>query len=256
MNAPTRAIAMTDLRQLESGLLAEQFRSFYAELVEWKWVLTHPEEGEEPASPAALSRQLQSTIELQTIEARRMGGRYEQENVQDARYLKAAVADEILVSLDWPGRDSWTSHLLEASLFRTSVAGDAIFERIEETLRNRDPAKRELAQLYLFALSLGFEGKYRGLAHSDALAGYRRELFHFVYQREPDMTGHELAPSTYANTLSHVLPAKLPQLSRWTVIFGIMLLMMLGISQLLWLWETYPLEQALYAPTATSSSTR
>ncbi|MBV8467751.1 MAG: DotU family type IV/VI secretion system protein [Burkholderiales bacterium] len=247
---------MADPRQLESGLLAEQFRSFYAELVEWKWVLTHPEDGAEPISAAALSRQLQSTIELQTIEARRMGGRYEQENVQDARYLKAAIADEILVSLDWPGRETWTSHLLEASLFRTSVAGDAVFERIEETLRNRDPAKRELAQLYLFALSLGFEGKYRGMPPSDALAGYRRELFHFVYQREPDLTGQALAPSTYANTLSHVLPAKLPQLSRWTVIFGIVILMMLGVSQLLWLWQTFPLEQALYAPASSSTNTR
>lgn len=246
----------SDARQLESGLLAEQFRAFYAELAELKWTLTHPAEGAEPVSLPALSRRLQSLIEMQTLEARRMGGRYEQENVQDACYLKAAVADEILISLDWPGRQDWAYHLLEAALFRTSIAGDTIFEHIEEILRVLDPSKRELAQLYLFALSLGFEGKFRGMEQPEVLASYRRELFRFVYQREPDMTAHELAPGAYTNTLSHVLPAKLPAVGRWSVALGVTLLVLLFVSQLIWVWQTYPLEQVLFAPGAGTSAYR
>jgi type VI secretion system protein ImpK len=255
MKNQTRQAMQIDTKQNEIGLLGEQFRSFYAELVKWKWILTHPDEGAEPINAAALSRQLQNAIELQTIEARRTGGRFDQENVQDARYLKAAIADEILVSLDWPGRQDWTSHLLESALFRTSVAGDAIFEHIEEVLRNRDPAKRDLAQLYLFALSLGYEGKFRGSDSGEILAGYRRELFQFVYQRQPGMGSPELSPKAYANTLSHVLPAKLPHVSRWSVLFALTMLIMLAVSELLWLWQTHPLEQALYsAPVAATTA--
>ena len=82
----------------------------------------------------------------------------------------------MLLNTAWIGRDSWTSRLLEAALFRTSVAGDRIFERIEEVLSTREPSRRDIARLYLFALALGFQGRYRGMNEDPRLAGLREEL--------------------------------------------------------------------------------
>lgn len=165
----------------------------------------------------------------------------------DARYLKAALADEILLHTPWIGRERWTAHLLESSLFRTNIAGDLVFSRIEELLSGREPSKRDIARLYLFALALGFQGKYRGAGEEARLLGYREELFQFVYQRPADFSGRDRVVSerAYASTLSHIAPRKLPTLSRWTVLFLLGVATLLAVSELLWLWQSWPVRQVL-----------
>ena len=74
----------------------------------------------------------------------------------------AALADEIFLYLDWPGREAWRANLLEFKLFQSYRAGEEIFRRIEALLRTRDPADSELAKIYLMAIALGFRGQPRG----------------------------------------------------------------------------------------------
>ncbi|MBX3654090.1 MAG: DotU family type IV/VI secretion system protein [Ramlibacter sp.] len=242
-------MARQNSERADDDHLVQQFRAFFDEVSKAQVRAMEAREADSDSAAQSLSRHLENLIELQTLESKREGSRFELESIADARYLKAALADEILLNTAWVGRESWTTHLLEASLFRTSVAGEKVFERIEEVLSNREPSRRDIARLYLFALALGFQGKYRGSSESTRFAGYREELFQFVYQRPPELSGRDrvLSDRAYASTLSHIAPRKLPTLSRWTVIFLMGVLALLAISEMLWLWQSWPVRQVLQA---------
>jgi type VI secretion system protein ImpK len=124
---------------------------------------------------ASLQHQLVQLLELHTLGMRRAGG----------GRGGALVADALLLLRDWPGRSAWPQHLLETALFQSSVAGDKVFARIERLLSDREPSQRSLAQLYLFALALGFRGRLRGMDDAGQLAGLRRERFQVAHQRAP-----------------------------------------------------------------------
>jgi len=227
--------------------ITKQFRAFYDEIVKARDRTAESRETDIDIVAQALARHLENLLELQSLESRRESTRFELENVADARYLKAALADEILLHTPWIGRERWTGHLLESSLFRTNIAGDLVFSRIEELLSGREPSKRDIARLYLFALALGFQGKYRGAGEEARLLGYREELFQFVYQRPADFSGRDRVVSerAYASTLSHIAPRKLPTLSRWTVLFLLGVATLLAVSELLWLLQSWPVRQVL-----------
>lgn len=233
--------------KLEDDHLIKQFRAFFDEVSKAQLRAIEMRETDPDLAAQQVSKHLENLIELQTLESKREGNRFELESIADARYLKAALADEILLNTPWIGRDCWTAHLLEASLFRTSVAGERVFERIEQLLSNREPSLRPIASLYLSALALGFQGKYRGAGETDRFAGYREELFQFVYQRRPDLSGRDrvLSERAYASTLSHIAPRKMQTLSRWTVIFLLGFAGLLAISEILWLWQSWPVRQVL-----------
>lgn len=233
--------------KLEDDHLIKQFRSFFDEVSKAQVRAIEMRETDPDLAAQHVSKHLESLIELQTLESKREGNRFELESIADARYLKAALADEVLLNTQWIGRDSWTTHLLEAALFRTSVAGEQVFERIEQLLSNREPSLRPIASLYLSALALGFQGKYRGAGETDRFAGYREELFQFVYQRRPDLAGRDrvLSERAYGSTLSHIAPRKMKALSRWTVVALLSVVGLLAVSEILWLWQSWPVRQVL-----------
>ncbi len=245
------------LEKSDDDHLVQQFRAFFDEVSKAQRRAMESRETDAAMAAQAISKHLENLIELQTLESKRDGSRFELESIADARYLKAALADEILLNTPWIGRDSWTDHLLEASLFRTSIAGERVFERIEEVLSQREPSRRDIARLYLFTLALGFQGKFRGMGESARFAGYREELFQFVYQRQPELTVRDrvLTQQAYGNTLSHIAPRKLPTLSRWTVAFLFSLVALLAISEMLWLWQSWPVRQVLQTGKLASTET-
>lgn len=163
--------------KLEDDHLIKQFRSFFDEVSKAQVRAIEMRETDPDLAAQHVSKHLESLIELQTLESKREGNRFELESIADARYLKAALADEVLLNTQWIGRDSWTTHLLEAALFRTSVAGEQVFERIEQLLSNREPSLRPIASLYLSALALGFQGKYRGRAKPTVLPATAKSCF-------------------------------------------------------------------------------
>lgn len=240
-------MARNPLEKSDDDHLVQQFRAFFDEVSKAQRRAIESRETDPATAAHAISKNLENLIELQTLESKRDGSRFELESIADARYLKAALADEVLLNTHWIGRDSWTDHLLEASLFRTSIAGERVFERIEEVLSQREPSRRDIAKLYLFALALGFQGKFRGMGESARFAGYREELFQFVYQRQPELTVRDrvLTPQAYGSTLSHIAARKLPTLSRWTVVFLLSLVALLAISEMLWVWQSWPVRQVL-----------
>jgi type VI secretion system protein ImpK len=224
-----------------------QFRDFYRVLDLACRATAQVREDEASAVSQGLSKQLEQLIELQTLEARRIGGRSGADTEFHARYLKAALADELLIHADWAGRPHWRHVLLEAQLFRTSNAGEKVFDEIEQILSQREPAQRPIARLYLSVLSLGFQGRYRDTPALSKIADYRRELFQFIYQRAPDLQGRDrtLSAGAYASTLSHLAARRLPRLSRGWVLILLVLLGLLAVSELLWLWQSWPVREAV-----------
>jgi type VI secretion system protein ImpK len=193
-----------------------------------------PASGASEASPAVTGvwQQLVSLLERQSLEAGQ-GGAFAYEVYREAQYVMAALADEIFLHLDWEGRSSWP--LLESRLFQTHIAGEEVFVRIDRLLMRRDPFYLDLAAVYFMALSLGFQGRYRGVEDHPPLE-YRRQLFRMIYRRDPKLfaaTG-PLFPQTYQNTLDKSEVKKLPAQWLWLWLVVAVLAMWIGISQFTW----------------------
>lgn len=239
-------------RHQENDLASVQFRAFVAVLTQAAAGAAQLSEAEGRAGAATLSGELCQLIELHTLEAGRQGGRMGADAELQARFLKAALADEVLLHTDWSGRAHWRHVLVEATLFGSAHAGQQVFVQIEQLLREREPARRQVARLYLYLLALGFQGRYRGSEALTPIAAYRRELFQFAYQHAPDLQARDavLTAQAYASTLSFAAGQRLSKMSRRGVTLLVSLLALLAASQGLWLWQSGPVRRALETPPA------
>ena len=166
------------------------------------------------------------------------------DNYFEAQYVMAAFADEIFIHLDWEGKRAWTSNLLETALFQSHVAGETFFDRLDQLLRDRDPAQKSLAAVYFAALSLGFRGKYHGLNDHGKLRRYRQELFAFVFRQPPDLMNEKKVafPDTYVKNLRKEERKKLTNPRVWLVVFAAIVVMYVAGSHGVWLSLTSRLE--------------
>ena len=208
--------------------LIDKFQQFYGEVLKLQarvaagaWIFSGTESVTESAakeSPSAVWRRLVSILERQSLDAGLEGGDFAVEIYRRAQYAMAALADEVFLNLEWAGREAWREHLLEAKFFNTHRAGEEMFERIEDLLRDRDSLYAELGRIYLMVLALGFQGKFRGRPDADeVLQNYRKRLFRFVFNRDPvAVHGNErVAPQAYASTLDAARATELPYLRPW-----------------------------------------
>lgn len=189
-------------------------------------------------TPSAVWQALVGLLNRQEAEVRRTGGEYATAIYRRAQYVMAALADEIFLYLDWPGREAWRTQLLEYKLFQSYHAGEEVFRRIEAVLRTRDPADSELAKIYLMALALGFRGALRGPAAQARIDWYRRELYTFLTNRDPGTPRdpHSLFPEAYQSNLETAGSARrLSPARRW--LLGGLLLLLFWILTSQWVWN-------------------
>jgi type VI secretion system protein ImpK len=234
--------------------LTEKFQQFHAEVlrlqsrvVEGTWAFAG-EGSEAKESPGAVWRRLHSMLERQLLDAGREGGDLAIDLYRRAQYAMAALADEIFLNLDWIGRDAWRDHLLESKLFGSQDAGQELFERIEEILRDRDSKFLELARIYLTVLALGFQGKYRGRIDSqDEINQYRHRLYRFIFGRDPQVPrgAEHVIPQAYASTLDESGTTTLPYLRPWVWALVFVILLWAGGSYFLWHAWTAPLQPCI-----------
>ncbi|HZF13130.1 MAG TPA: DotU family type IV/VI secretion system protein [Thermoanaerobaculia bacterium] len=243
----------------EESFLLAAFRELYHEVIHQKALVAAVAAGSPPApatpetTPAApatpetlvngVQQALLAVLERQGAAAARGGG-YGSEIYREAQYVMTALADESFLYLDWPGRDLWRRSLLESRLFGSHRAGEAVFERLDSILSGRDPIYADLARVYLLALALGFAGRYRGPAGAGRLETYRRDLFAFVANRDPELlrgTAH-LFPEAYGNTLDEGESQRLPNLRRWIAAAVLLIALWLGTSYWVWRDDLGPLE--------------
>ena len=168
------------------------------------------------------------------------------DNYFEAQYVMAAFADDVFIHLNWEGKRAWTSNLLEAALFQSHVAGELFFDKLDRLLRDRDPADKSLAAVYLTALSLGFRGKYHGLNDHGKLRRYRQELFAFVFRQPQDLEGaSKIAfPDSYVKNVREEKRKKLTNPRVWLAVLGLVVVTYLAVSHGVWMKLTSRLDRA------------
>ena len=168
------------------------------------------------------------------------------DNYFEAQYVMAAFADDVFIHLEWEGRRAWTSNLLETTLFQSHVAGEMVFEKLDRLLRDRDPADKSLAAVYLSALSLGFRGKYYGLNDHGKLRRYRSELFAFIFRQPADLVNDTKVafPDSYVDNVRQEKRKKLTNPRVWLVVLASVLAIYLAVSHSVWMSLTSRIEQA------------
>jgi type VI secretion system protein ImpK len=169
-------------------------------------------------------------------------------NSNDVSYAMAAIADEIFLNMEWEGKTYWEENMLEFRYFNTQIAGDEIFNKIDELLLKSDPLSIEKAEIYLKILSLGFKGKYRG--SDDETVGidfYRNRLFEFIEKNDRSvlLIGHRFFQKEYTYTMPTIHRKLLPDASIVNYISAFFLFMFLVISSIVWMFETRDLRKLL-----------
>ncbi|MEN8236002.1 MAG: DotU family type IV/VI secretion system protein [Pseudomonadota bacterium] len=166
-----------------------------------------PESPIQPASHASLPEEillsLKNLLKRQAIDAARFGGEFAAKYYHEAEFIMVALADEVFLHTDWKGKGYWQKNILESQIYDTHSAGETFFDKLEDFLKVRDPSRADIAMVYLLALGLGFKGKYRDNDAKNRLAHYRRELFIFIYHRDPTLfqLATQLIPKSYQHTV-------------------------------------------------------
>ncbi len=271
--------------------LLELFESYYDVVLSQK--LKHIQQGQEnptPSSPAsepgdsspdALSEVAQThQILLQYLldqEARnsyRFESQYEVEAYEEVRYAMASLADEIMLNIPWSGQDAWLDYLLESALFDSRIAGSQIFECIEalcvrpsKAPYNQWPTdlRRDLAQVYLRVLQLGFEGEYRRSEVPESVQGdtpeadkersiqslldrdvnYYHTLVQSYLEVEMLVPGRELFPDALRNTLDQGRGGAFANLQKIYRNAVFLVIVTLIFSSVLWLLVAIPYRNLL-----------
>jgi type VI secretion system protein ImpK len=213
-----------------SSLLLERARELFTELIQLSQrlrAISRPS-GQVLPGPSVeeIRQRLLARVEQQTRLEGTPRGSLQEHQLEKCRYVLATFADELLVNTPWYGRDAWREGLLEDVLYGTHHAGERIFEDVQRLLRERDPTQAELAAVYLLALSLGFQGRYRDHGEEALLHELQHQLFVLVHQRqpEPESPSHRLMPQTYAHTLDERTDRRLAPRWPWAAAIATALL--------------------------------
>ncbi|GEM_PF-1449930 len=218
------------------------FREFYEELIriknEVRFGKVFAEQNRLATADAeslanAVMQKVLRIIEKQEYSAQSLSKDYRRV-FEKARYVMAILADEIFLNHDWEGASAWNYNLVESQLYRTRIAGQIFFEEIEKLLERQDQDNLELAQIYLLALSVGFEGKFRKYDPNSRISYYKQSLFTYVFKR--DFSTHNevesLFPRVEALTDSKV--RMFPALLRWILIgIGVIVFTMI-VQHIIW----------------------
>jgi type VI secretion system protein ImpK len=207
---------------------------------------TPPEESaDETRLTLAVRQSLMLVFRRNAVQILRAAGK-PTDNYFEAQYVMAAFADDVFINLDWEGKRAWTSNLLEAALFHSHVAGERFFEKLDRLLRERDPADKSLAAVYLNALSLGFRGKYSGVNDHGKLRRYRNELFAFIFRQPADLVNDSKVafPESYLQSLRPEKSKKMMNPRVWLAVLGVVLFAYIAVSHGLWMKLTSRIEQA------------
>ncbi|PJI47459.1 MAG: type VI secretion system protein ImpK [Pseudomonas sp.] len=159
------------------------------------------------------------------------------EQVKGMVYAFVALLDESLLFDPWSGQSVWQERPLESRLYGTRNAGERVPQAIHRLLETRAPGSRDLANVYLQCLLLGFHGKLRGPKGEALHEKWRHALFAHAWQRDAEVPAllETLARPASAAPLRLPLRRALPDGLRLALMVaaGALLLIVLGH----WLWS-------------------
>ena len=115
-------------------------------------------------------------------------GKLASDTFQEVIYIMISLADEIFLSFEWVGKTYWRAHLLEQKFFGTNQAGEKLLANLDKFLQERHVQDSEIGLIYLYALSLGFQGKLRYEAELDFyLRALKEQVFFTIYKQAPKL---------------------------------------------------------------------
>jgi type VI secretion system protein ImpK len=167
---------------------------------------------------------------------------------KDMVYAFVALLDETLLFSPWPGQTRWQEKPLEFRLFNSRAAGERVPLAIYKLLGASDPASRDLANVDLQCLNLGFQGRMRGTRGQALHEKWRHGLFAFAWQRDADMQRVGIMLEQPATAAPSRLPVRrmLPDGLRLSLFIGLGLVLIFGIGHLFWRDIAQRIEPVLY----------
>ncbi|MCU7248184.1 DotU/TssL family secretion system protein [Pseudomonas koreensis] len=158
------------------------------------------------------------------------------EQVKALVYAFVALVDETLLFSPWPGQSAWQDKPLESRLYNSRQAGEQVPAAIQTLLDEQQPTTRDLANVYLLCLILGFHGRLRGEQSQVQREKWRLALFTFAWQEEADYADVSQRLTQPAQTLPLQLPVRTALPDGFRLALGILALMMLltGLGHVLW----------------------
>ncbi len=151
-------------------------------------------------------------------------------------YAFVALLDETLLFKPWPGQLRWQEQPLEFRLFNSRAAGERLPRAINKLLGECDPASRDLANVYLKCLTLGFQGRLRGARGQILHEKWRHALFAFAWQRDADLRQVGAMLEQPASVPPSRLPVRrmLPDGLRLSLFIALGVVLLLGVGHLVW----------------------
>ncbi len=227
------------------GYLCQNFQTFYREVLIQRELAKRSTAGD---LCEKIQRKLRFLLEQFAANSQAQSVDFTSNHAQESLYIMVALADEVFLSFNWPGQKKWEENLLEAQFFHTQIAGEVVYTKIEALLQANDPTRHDLAVLYLMALSLGFQGKYRGVDDEGRLAWYRHQLYLLVNHQPSDLytPGREfLISDCYDHIQSVALGRGLPDVRSWLIVFACIIGGYVFISSTLWYKITHDLNDSV-----------
>ncbi|WP_432723274.1 DotU/TssL family secretion system protein [Jeongeupia wiesaeckerbachi] len=226
--------------------LTPVFESSWGEWLErWQEIRMRTQPGEALAAEA---------VEVASTLARRLArvalsrtGHAGQQQVDAMQFAFVALIDESLIFDEWAGQESWQAAPLELRLFGTCTAGEQVPAQIEQLLHARDPATRDLANVLLQVLLLGFYGRLRSGEGRATHAVWRRALFEFAWGRAPDeqQLAADLERPAAVTPLRVAARRMLPDGARLGLIGLALVALMIVIGHLFWMDLSTTIEAGL-----------
>lgn len=220
---------------LQDAPLSSAFRQAWQQ-----WQLDWSQLPKDSEDEAAL---VETVVELSTQASQRLWrtaysrvGDSATEQVKALVYAFVALVDETLLFTPWPGQSAWQQKPLESRLYSSRQAGEQVPAAIQTLLDEQQPNTRDLANVYLQCLILGFHGRLRG-EHSQAqLEKWRLSLFNFAWQDEADYAdvSARLVQPSLATPLQLPVRTALPDGFRLALGILAMVLLLTGLGQVLW----------------------
>lgn len=232
------------------------FDAFYAEVDRLRMAVTNPGSSEDDGlagldatlTAEGVRRKLVNVLEDLSADYGRATDSFEYKQFRQVLYVMAALADETFLGIDWYGRVEWRDNLIEMELFDSHDSGDRFFELLDDLLDGRDSSYRNVAVIYLLALSLGFRGRLVNEERpDDSAAEYRAKLYTFIYSSRPlrRLDGTPLCPQSNWYTITGSNPERFPSSRSWVLGGLLVFVLLFGASFFVWDFGTAELSRIL-----------
>jgi hypothetical protein len=226
------ALSLVETRLPADPFLLTRFERFYREMVECKSLLGgHSAHPRVSLHPENVPGRLLSLLLEQEEQVSHSGTLLGVEMYRQAQRVMACLADEIFSAFSWPAGMSWPS--LEIELFAADkgyglAPEGPCMKKLELLLQQDDPAYRELAAVYFYALALSGDERH-------ARRQYWRPLIEMIGGANGRVTeGGRVFGQNYAHTLAENRVATLPSAERWWLALLLIVLAWLSVSWVLW----------------------